>query len=117
MGVAVAIPRAKYEVVDVDLERISHTKSWPKAPEVAAPAPSAVETAIDSASLFASLTFALPIHAWKWLTGGLPAGGDQYRKKMQDNEWDGAVRAFRQKFTLKDAISSHACSLEALACV
>jgi hypothetical protein len=27
------------------------------------------------------------------------------------------VRVFRQKFTLEDAIESHACSLEALACV
>ena len=27
------------------------------------------------------------------------------------------VRVFRQKFTLKNAIGSHACSLEALACV
>jgi hypothetical protein len=29
----------------------------------------------------------------------------------------GAVRDFRQKFTLEDAIGSHACSLEALPCV
>jgi hypothetical protein len=29
----------------------------------------------------------------------------------------GTVRVFRQKFTLEDAIGSHACSLEALACV
>jgi hypothetical protein len=27
------------------------------------------------------------------------------------------VRVFRQKFTLEDAIGSHACSLEALTCV
>jgi hypothetical protein len=27
------------------------------------------------------------------------------------------VRVFGQKFTLEDAIGSHACSLEALACV
>jgi hypothetical protein len=30
---------------------------------------------------------------------------------------DGTVRVFRQKFTLEDAIGSHAYSLEALACV
>jgi hypothetical protein len=29
----------------------------------------------------------------------------------------GTVRVFRQKFTLEDAIGSHACSLEALTCV
>jgi hypothetical protein len=29
----------------------------------------------------------------------------------------GTVRVFRQKFTLEDAIGSHACSLEAVACV
>jgi hypothetical protein len=29
----------------------------------------------------------------------------------------GTVRVFRQKSTLEDAIRSHACSLEALACV
>jgi hypothetical protein len=29
----------------------------------------------------------------------------------------GMVRVFRQKFTLDDAIGSHACSLEALTCV
>jgi hypothetical protein len=30
---------------------------------------------------------------------------------------NGPVRVFRQKFTLEDAIGSHACSLEALTCV
>ena len=30
---------------------------------------------------------------------------------------EGTVRFFRQKFTLDDAIGSHACSLEALPCV
>jgi hypothetical protein len=29
----------------------------------------------------------------------------------------GTVRIFRQKFPLEDAIGSHACSLQALACV
>jgi hypothetical protein len=38
------------------------------------------------------------------------------------NQWEGAVvvgtvHVFRQNFSLKDAIGSHACSLEALACV
>jgi hypothetical protein len=35
-----------------------------------------------------------------------------------DQTEDGAVRGFRQKFTLDDAIiGSHACSLEARACI
>jgi hypothetical protein len=34
---------------------------------------------------------------------------------LNDMVYQGAVRVFRQKFTLDDAIGSHACSLEALA--
>jgi hypothetical protein len=33
------------------------------------------------------------------------------------SSWVGTVRVFRLKFTLEDAIGSHACLLEALACV
>jgi hypothetical protein len=36
--------------------------------------------------------------------------------KLRPNT-EGTVRVFRQKFTLEDAIGSHACSLEALTCV
>jgi hypothetical protein len=39
---------------------------------------------------------------WTW--GGSPIQGE-----------DGTVRVFRQRFTLEDAVGSHACSLEALA--
>jgi hypothetical protein len=45
--------------------------------------------------------------------------GDVHRRPGPAKHGDsaGTVRVFRQEFTLEDAIGSHACSLEALACV
>jgi hypothetical protein len=49
----------------------------------------------------------------------LKGDGSKYDLWGDEEEEDdkGSVRVFRQKFTLKDAIGSHACSLEALACM
>ena len=58
MGVAVAVPRSKYELVDADLERVSHTKPWPEKPappEAAAPAEAVAQPGPSLAERVASI--------------------------------------------------------------
>jgi hypothetical protein len=40
-----------------------------------------------------------------------------FDEELYECEGFGTVRVSRQRFTLEDAIGSHACSFEALACV
>lgn len=90
---AVAVPRTKYEFLDVDLERVSFTKPWPKAPEEPeeeAPPPRA---AVAAPSFLESV-----VAAFTWATG---QGGGQKKKAwtaaelgaMSDDELFEAARA------------------------
>jgi len=92
MGVAVAVPRTKYEFLDVDLERVSFTKPWPKAPEEDAPPPPAVPSFLESV-----------VAAFKWATG---QGEEKkevsvpFRRPKQD-EWDGSKSRHNRMISVK----------------
>lgn len=92
MGVAVAVPRTKYEFLDVDLERVSFTKPWPKAPEEDAPPPPAVPSFLESV-----------VAAFKWATGQ----GEEKKEvpvpfhRPKQDEWDGSKSRHNRMISVK----------------
>jgi hypothetical protein len=49
--------------------------------------------------------------------GDILSGSNTSEQNVEIFDLERAVRVFRQKFALEDAIGSHACSLEALTCM